>query len=153
MSEPFLECVGCGRDYPMSTVNARCRQCDAPLEVKFNLGSVPRNWFQNQRSGFFARRYAPFYPYLEPHPLFSLGEGQTTLLRSVCTVEQLGLEALFLKTRPKIRPGPLRIAGRPAASKMPLPLDTGASAHFHPATWGRRLLLTAAEPAWIPSLC
>jgi len=97
MSDPYLECVGCGRDYPMRTVNARCRQCDEPLEVKFNLGSVSRDWHQTRSSGFFARRYAPFYPYLEPNPSFSLGEGQTSLLRSVFTAEKLGLEALYFK--------------------------------------------------------
>ena len=96
MSEPYLECVGCGRDYPIRTVNTRC-ECDEPLEVKFNLGSVPRNWFQTQRSGFFAGRYAPFYPYLDPDPSFSLGEGQTSLLRSVFLVEKLGLKELFFK--------------------------------------------------------
>jgi threonine synthase len=97
MSEPYLECVGCGRDYPMSTVNARCHQCDEPLEVIFDPGPVPRDWFQTQRSGFFARRYAPFYPYLDPNPLFSLGEGRTSLLRSVFTAEKLGLGELFFK--------------------------------------------------------
>ena len=96
MSKPYLECVGCGRDYPISTVNARC-ECDEPLEVKFNLGSVPRNWFQTQRSGFFAGRYAPFFPYLDANPLFSLGEGQTSLLRSIFLVEKLGLKELFFK--------------------------------------------------------
>jgi len=95
MSEPYLECVGCGRDYPMRTVNARCGECEEPLEVRFNPGSVPRNWFQTQRSRFFARRYAPFYPYLDPTPLFSLGEGQTSLLRSVFAAEKLGLKALM----------------------------------------------------------
>jgi threonine synthase len=97
MSEHYLECVGCGRDYPTSTVNARCHQCDEPLEVRFDLGSVPHNWFQTQRTGFFSRRYTPFYPYLEPNPLFSLGEGQTSLLRSVFTAEKLGLQELFFK--------------------------------------------------------
>ena len=97
MSEHYLECVGCGRDYPLSTVNARCHQCDEPLEVRFNLGSVPHNWFLTQRTGFFASRYTPFYPYLEPNPLFSLGEGQTSLLRSVFTADKLGLQELFFK--------------------------------------------------------
>ncbi|MEE4600030.1 MAG: threonine synthase [Desulfobacteraceae bacterium] len=96
MNEYFLECVGCGRDYPIGMVNTRCA-CDEPLEVKFNLGSVPCNWFQSQRSGFFAGRYAPFFPYLDPDPLFSLGEGQTSLLRSVSLVEKLGLKELLFK--------------------------------------------------------
>ena len=92
-----LECVGCGRDYPASTVNTRCDRCDEPLEVRFSLDSVPREWFQHQRTGFFARRYAPFYPYLDPNPSLSLGEGRTFLLRSVFTAEGLGLKALFFK--------------------------------------------------------
>ena len=97
MSKHYLECVGCGRDFPMNTVNARCRRCDEPLEVRFNPGSVPRDWFDTPRSGFFARRYAPFYPFLDPNPLFSLGEGQTALLRSVFTAEILGLGELYFK--------------------------------------------------------
>ena len=89
MNKPYLECVDCGRDYPMSTVNARCHQCDEPLEVRFNTGSVPNDWFQTQQKGIFAKRYAPFYPYLDPNPLFSLGEGQTSLVRSVFAAEKL----------------------------------------------------------------
>ncbi|MGD1975800.1 MAG: threonine synthase [Desulfobacterales bacterium] len=96
MSKPCLECVSCGRDYPIDSVNTRC-ECDEPLEVKFNLGSVPRNWFQTQRSGFFVGRYAPFFPYLDPDPLFSLGEGQTSLLRSEFLVEKFGLKELLFK--------------------------------------------------------
>ena len=96
MTEPYMECVGCGRDYPMSIVNSRCRGCDEPLEVRFNP-DVPPDGFQSQRYGLFAGRYAPFYPYLKPNPLYSLGEGRTNLLRSVHTAEKLGLEALLLK--------------------------------------------------------
>jgi threonine synthase len=58
---------------------------------------VPRNWFQTQRSGFFVGRYAPFFPYLDPDPLFSLGEGQTSLLRSEFLVEKFGLKELLFK--------------------------------------------------------
>ena len=97
MSKYHLECSNCSMDYPMSTVNARCHQCDEPLEVRLNLRSVPKNWFQTKRNGLFALRYAPFYPYLDPNPLFSLGEGQTSLLRSVFTVEKLGLKELYFK--------------------------------------------------------
>jgi hypothetical protein len=67
------------------------------FKVKFNLGSVPRDWFQTQSTGFFARRYAPFYAYLDPNPLFSLGEGQTSLLRSVFKAEYEYFRFLFEK--------------------------------------------------------
>jgi threonine synthase len=81
----------------MSTVNARCHGCDEPLEVRFKLDSVNHDRFQTERTHFFARRYASFYPYLEPNPLFTLGEGQTSLLRSVFTAEKLGLGELLFK--------------------------------------------------------
>ena len=51
----------------------------------------------NQSTGFFARRYALFYAYLDPNPLFSLGEGQTSLLRSVFTAEYEYFRFLFEK--------------------------------------------------------
>lgn len=97
MSEPYLACVGCGHEYPMDVVNARCHRCDEPLEVKFDLGSVPRNWFQTRRSGFFGLRYAPFYSYLKTNPALCLGEGQTALLNSVFATQKIGLKVLFFK--------------------------------------------------------
>ena len=97
MNEPHLECVGCGRDYSLRTVNARCHECDEPLEVRFNLSTVPCDWFRSQRTDFFARRFASFYPYLDPNPMYSLGEGQTSLLRSFFTAKNLGLKELLFK--------------------------------------------------------
>jgi threonine synthase len=82
----------------MDTVNSRCHQCDEPLEVRFSSDSVPPDWFKSrQTTRFFAERYTPFYPYLDPNPLFSLGEGQTSLVRSVFAAEKLGLNELFFK--------------------------------------------------------
>jgi threonine synthase len=97
MNEPYLECVGCGHEYPMSMVNTRCHDCDEPLEVKFDLASVPRNWFQTQRSGFFGLRYAPFYSYLKMNPTLCLGEGQTSILESNFATQKAGLKELFFK--------------------------------------------------------
>ncbi len=97
MSEPYRECVDCNRPFPMDTVNSKCQTCDEPLEFRFDLSKVPQNWFQTQRSDFFALRYAPFYPYLDPQPSASLGEGWTTLLKSVFIAEKIGLRTLFLK--------------------------------------------------------
>ena len=97
MSEHYLVCVDCGRDYPMSTVNARCRQCDEPLEVRFDAGRLPGNWLAAQHSAFSIERYHHFYPYLDPNPLLSLVEGRTSLLRSAFTAGELGLKELFFK--------------------------------------------------------
>ena len=97
MSKPYLECVNCERPFPLDTVNSKCQTCDEPLEFRFDLNAVPQNWFQTQRSDFFALRYAPFYPYLDPQPRASLGEGRTTLLNSVFIAEKIGLRALFFK--------------------------------------------------------
>jgi len=97
MSGHYLACVDCGRDYPMSTVNARCRQCDEPLEVKFDAGRWPGNWLAAQHTNFFIQRYRHFYPYLDPNPLLSLGEGRTSLLRSAFTAGELGLKEVFFK--------------------------------------------------------
>ena len=98
MSKPHLECVCCSREYPLSTVNLRCGDCDEPLEVRFNPGAVSLDRFQSRCIGSFARRYAPFYPYLDYNPLYSLGEGQTHLLRSAFAAERLGIKELFFKT-------------------------------------------------------
>jgi threonine synthase len=65
--------------------------------VKFELGKVATDWFQAQRAEFFAERYAPFYPYLNPNPRLSLGEGQTSLLPSAYLKDKIGIKDLLFK--------------------------------------------------------
>jgi len=35
-----LECVKCRGNFPLDLVNARCPDCDEPLEVRYDLGSI-----------------------------------------------------------------------------------------------------------------
>jgi threonine synthase len=97
MERSKLECVKCGRDFPLELVNARCRDCDEPLEVRYDLDSVPRDWFKTARQGAFFEKYAPFYSYLRTNPALSLGEGGTSLLRSNRIGEQIGIKNLLFK--------------------------------------------------------
>lgn len=97
MSEAHLVCVACGCEYAISLINSRCKDCDEPLEVKFEPGKVPKDWLQVQQADFFAIRYAPFYPYLNPDPWLSLGEGHTALVPSAHLKEKIGFRDLWFK--------------------------------------------------------
>lgn len=92
-----LECVKCGRSFPIYLVNTRCQDCNEPLEVRYDLKSIPGDWFKTPKKGCIFERYAPFYPYLKIDPALSLGEGQTSLLRSNQINEKIGLKDLFFK--------------------------------------------------------
>jgi len=97
MRQSKLECVKCGRNFPLEHVNARCQDCDEPLEVRYDLNSIPRDWFKKPREGAFFERYAPFYSYLKTNPALSLGEGGTSLIRSNRIKEKVGLKELLFK--------------------------------------------------------
>jgi len=97
MRRPKLQCVRCLKDFPLELVNARCRDCDEPLEVRYDLGLIPRDWFTVPRRGPFFERYAPFYSYLKTDPSLSLGEGGTSLIRANRLTETLRLRELLLK--------------------------------------------------------
>ncbi len=97
MKKPNLECVRCGRAFPLELVNARCRDCDEPLEVRYDLDSIARDWFAVPRRGPFFERYAPFYPYIKTNPSLSLGEGQTPLIQSNHLAQRLRIRELFFK--------------------------------------------------------
>ena len=92
-----LECTNCGREYSLDIVNTKCRSCHEPLEIIYDLRAIPQNWFENQRSGSFAERYAPFYPFLKPEPRACLGEGQTGLVESVFIKDKIGLRKFYIK--------------------------------------------------------
>ena len=97
MKEPKLRCVQCSRDFPLTLVNARCQDCNEPLEVRYDLDAIPRNWFKSPRKGAFFEKYAPFYAYLETNPALSMGEGGTPLVCSHRIGEKIGIRELFFK--------------------------------------------------------
>ena len=88
MRDAKLECVKCGRDFLLEPTNKRCSDCDEPLEVRYDLNSIPTDWFTNSRKGCLFEKYKPFYPYLKIDPFLSFGEGQTPLVRS-CRIKGL----------------------------------------------------------------
>jgi len=92
-----LECVKCRGNFPLDLVNARCPDCDEPLEVRYDLGSIPRDWFNTPRKGSLFEKYAPFYSYLRSDAALSLGEGQTSLIRSNRIGEKIGIKELLFK--------------------------------------------------------
>jgi threonine synthase len=97
MRRPKLQCVRCLKDFPLELVNARCSDCDEPLEVRYDLDVIPRDWFTVPRRGPFFERYAPFYSYLKTDPSLSLGEGRTSLIRANHLTEKLRLGELLFK--------------------------------------------------------
>jgi len=97
MKRAKLQCVRCFKDFPLELVNARCGDCDEPLEVRYDLGPIPRDWFTVPRGGPFFERYAPFYSYLKTAPSLSLGEGGTSLIRANHVSERVRLRELLFK--------------------------------------------------------
>ena len=97
MNGACLECVKCGRDFSLNVINTRCPDCNEPLEVRYDLDSIPGDWFESLKKGCSFERYAPFYSYLKTDPALSLGEGQTSLIRSNRVNEKIGLKDLFFK--------------------------------------------------------
>lgn len=97
MSDYQLTCVNCSQNYSLNTINSRCHECDEPLELRYDLSEIPNQWFQTRRTGCFALRYEPFYPYLNPRAFLSMGEGQTPLLESVSLGKKIELKKLMFK--------------------------------------------------------
>lgn len=97
MKRAKLQCVRCFKGFPLELVNARCGDCDEPLEVRYDLGSISRDWFTVPRGRVFFERYAPFYSYLKTDPSLSLGEGGTSLIRANHLSVKLRLKELLFK--------------------------------------------------------
>jgi threonine synthase len=70
----MLKCTACGREYPLEKHLQRCEKCNEPLEVEIVRGAP-----KNGKSVW--ERYREFYSYTDLDMKYSLGEGDTPLIK------------------------------------------------------------------------
>ncbi len=70
----MLKCTACGREYSFETHLQRCEACNEPLEVEVIRGAP-----KNGKSVW--ERYREFYSYMKLDMKYSMGEGDTPLIK------------------------------------------------------------------------
>jgi len=94
-----LECIGCGAHYSSSEVLYACRSCGDLLEVRYDYESLRESvdtslWKARPPSVW---RYEELLPLDRGSVKVSLGEGGTSLHRSIRLTESLGLKRMHVK--------------------------------------------------------
>ncbi len=94
-----MSCVSCGEERSVDDMYFRCKKCNEPLEVNYDLsklGSVldidsfkKRTWD--------VWRYHELLPINDKLNMISLMEGGTPLIKSTSLAEELGIKELYLK--------------------------------------------------------
>jgi len=95
----YLECIGCGAHYPSSEIMYVCKSCGDLLEVRYDYESLRELvdislWKARPLSVW---RYEELLPLERASLKVSLGEGGTSLHRSIRLAESLGLKRLHVK--------------------------------------------------------
>ncbi len=93
---PEYRCPECGRSFPITGPVYRCQDCDYPLEVPVEAGSVAVLQFTHHgERGVW--RYRQMLPVRDDGSIVSLDEGGTPLLEAAHLGKELGLNHLYLK--------------------------------------------------------
>lgn len=94
-----LACPECQKKLDADELHTVCEDCDSPLFAQYDLSSiaykVDRGQFSQRARGMW--RWAELLPVRDPAYRFSLGEGDTPLLRLLNLERRLGPYSLFLK--------------------------------------------------------
>jgi len=95
----YLECIGCGAHYSSSEIVYVCKSCGDLLEVRYDYDSLRESvdaflWRVRPLSVW---RYEELLPLDRGSVKVSLGEGGTSLHRSIRLAESLGLKRLHVK--------------------------------------------------------
>ncbi|MDD4837095.1 MAG: threonine synthase [Synergistales bacterium] len=85
-------CSGCG--FASETEVLRCPLCDEPMEVMVDL---PKSLPARRAGDTMMERYRDFFPFADPRPDLSLGEGFTPLVDMEDLCCSLGLSSLWAK--------------------------------------------------------
>lgn len=85
-------CSGCG--FASETEVLRCPLCDEPMEVMVDL---PKSLPARRAGDTMMERYRDFFPFADPRPDLSLGEGFTSLVDMEDLCCSLGLSSLWAK--------------------------------------------------------
>jgi len=94
-----MSCVSCGEERSVDDMYFRCKKCNEPLEVNYDLSKLGSlldiDYFQNRTWDVW--RYRELLPVNNELTMISLMEGGTPLLKSTSLAEELGIKELFLK--------------------------------------------------------
>jgi len=94
-----LVCPECGGEFDPNQVQTFCRQCNSPLLVRYDLSrlrsSLSKEQFSSRPRGLW--RWAELLPVHQSEFRFSIGEGDTPLIRSARLSAALGLTSLYVK--------------------------------------------------------
>jgi threonine synthase len=89
----YLECIFCQKKFPLDIFNPFCPQCREPLlcpaPQKKRAFSPEKSWP--------LERFLDFLPLLRVDPIFSLGEGNTPLIRLDRVIKEFNLSPVFVK--------------------------------------------------------
>ncbi|HHR85218.1 MAG TPA: threonine synthase [Candidatus Acetothermia bacterium] len=96
MQQTWLECIRCGRKYPMNEVKYRCESCGGLLDVEHNVDALKSRSAAEWKDLFWRRSRVSQWPYqsgvwakkewvapqVDDENIVSLGEGYTPLLQA-----------------------------------------------------------------------
>ena len=113
----YLECSGCGQEYPYVKVHTFCPNCQSPLVARYDLDSVrkevDRDEIIRRPKGMW--RWHELLPVENEENQVSLGEGDTALLRLPRIGKSLGLINLYVKDESSNPTGSFKARGLAAA--------------------------------------
>lgn len=99
MENSYLLCPECGRRYDAGQVQTFCRDCNSPLLMQYDLASLRKTLSQKEISsrprGLW--RWTELLPVRDAAFRFSIGEGDTPLLRLNSIENLLGHHPLYVK--------------------------------------------------------
>ena len=113
----YLECSGCGKEFPHNKIHTFCPVCQSPLLSVYDLGKVrqevDRDEVSSRAKGMW--RWSELLPVLEKKNQVFLGEGDTPLLSLPRLGGELGLTKLYVKDESSNPTGSFKARGLSAA--------------------------------------
>lgn len=94
----FLECPECGQHFNADQVQTICGDCKSPLIARYDLKKIKQEYSPAQfAEGRGIWRWAPFLPVRSAEHRYSLGEGDTPLIKIDRTGRGLGCKNIYVK--------------------------------------------------------
>jgi len=113
----YLECSGCGKQYPYNEIHTFCPICQSPLLSHYDLEKagheVDRDQITRRKKGMW--RWQELLPVLQEENQIFLGEGDTPLLALPRLQNVLGLSNLYVKDESSNPTGSFKARGLAAA--------------------------------------
>lgn len=90
-----LRCTNCSETFALSSQLQRCEKCNEPLEIAYDDLSLTRSDLTVNTP--LVTKYRRVLPLKNPDADFSLGEGETPLVKANQLSRELGIDRLYLK--------------------------------------------------------